>query len=156
MKHYNKYSALQNNKVRYNVLTLSLQTLVLIMTNRQPQKQASAIPTATSTTKPTSKLASNIQTLDDLAELVSYSYMESLNCDPDANEAGVDHIEREVLSGHYVPVNPTPIQDPEYITHSKPFFAELGLVDSMAESAEFMRLFSGDTSQVPEPMSKVG
>ena len=130
------------------------------MTNRQPQKQPSAMPTAkstsTSTIKPTSKPALKIQTLDELAELVSYSYMESLNCDPDANEAGVDHIEREVFSGHYVPVNPTPIQDPEYITHSKPFFAELGLVDSMAESAEFMRLFSGDTSQVPEPMSKVG
>ena len=127
--------------------------------NRQPKKQASAIPTGTSTPKPATKTTastSNIQTLDELAELVSYSYMESLNCDPDANEAGVDHIEREVFSGHYVPVNPTPIQDPEYVTHSKSFFAELGLADSMAESADFMRLFSGDTSQVPKSMSKVG
>jgi uncharacterized protein YdiU (UPF0061 family) len=117
------------------------------------------MPTGTSTptsiTKPT-PAALKIQTLDELAELVSYSYIESLNCDPDGNEAGVDHIEREVFSGHYVPVNPTPIQDPEYVAHSKSFFAELGLADSMAESANFMRLFSGDTSQVPESMSKVG
>jgi uncharacterized protein YdiU (UPF0061 family) len=40
--------------------------------------------------------------------------------------------------------------------HSKNFFHELGFADSMAESADFMRLFSGDLSHVPEPMRKVG
>jgi len=82
--------------------------------------------------------------------------MASLNCDPDATEDGVDHNERQVFSGHYVPVKPTPIKDPEYIAHSKRFFAELGLADSLAESDGFMRLFSGDISQVPEPMRQVG
>ncbi|WP_418135331.1 protein adenylyltransferase SelO [Psychromonas sp. GE-S-Ul-11] len=82
--------------------------------------------------------------------------MDRLNCDPDATENGVDHTERQVFSGHYVPVKPTPIKDPQYVAHSKRFFAELGLADGLAESADFMRLFSGDITQVPEPMRKVG
>ncbi|MEW5008827.1 MAG: protein adenylyltransferase SelO family protein [Cycloclasticus sp.] len=82
--------------------------------------------------------------------------MDTLNCDPDATENGADHAPRQVFSGHYVPVNPTPIKEPEYVAHSKTFFSELGFADSLAESSGFVRLFSGDTSQVPEPMRKVG
>jgi uncharacterized protein YdiU (UPF0061 family) len=82
--------------------------------------------------------------------------MDTLNCDPDATENGVDHAPRQVFTGHYVPVNPTPIQDPEYVAHSKDFFSELGFADSMAESLDFVRMFSGDISQAPEPMRKVG
>jgi uncharacterized protein YdiU (UPF0061 family) len=82
--------------------------------------------------------------------------MDTLNCDPDATADGVDHAPRQVFSGHYVPVNPTPIQDPEYVIHSKEFFRELGFADNMAQTEDFMRMFSGDISQVPEPMRKVG
>jgi len=109
------------------------------MTNRLPQKTSSTL-----------------STLDDLAELANYSLMDTLNCDPDATENGADHAPRQVFTGHYVPVNPTPIKDPEYVAHSKTFFSELGFADSLAESSGFVRLFSGDTSQVPEPMRKVG
>lgn len=97
-----------------------------------------------------------VSTLDDLAKLASYSLMDTLNCDPHATEDGIDHRSRQVFSGHYVPVKPTPIADPEYITHSKSFFSELGFADSLAESADFVRMFSGDITQVPEPMRKVG
>jgi len=102
------------------------------------------------------KTAPGVLTLDDLAKRVNYSFMDTLKCDPDANANGVDHAPRQVFSGHYVTVNPTPIAEPEYIAHSINFFNELGFADSLAESADFMRLFSGDLSQVPEPMSKVG
>ena len=97
-----------------------------------------------------------IFTLNDLAKLANYSLMDTLNRDPDAKEKGTDYEPRQVFSGHYVPVNPTPIDEPEYVAHSKIFFNELGFTDSMAESADFVRLFSGDISQVPEPMRKVG
>ena len=97
-----------------------------------------------------------ICTLDDLAQLANYSLMDTLNCDPDATHDGVDHAPRQVFSGHYVPVNPTPIRDPEYVAHSQHFFRELGLADTLAESDDFMRMFSGDMSQVPEPMRRVG
>jgi len=112
------------------------------MTNRLPQKTASTLST--------------ISTLDDLAKLANYSLMDTLNCDPDATENGVDYAPRQVFTGHYVPVKPTPIQDPEYVAHSKNFFAELGFADSMAASPEFMRMFSGDVSDVPAPLRKLG
>jgi uncharacterized protein YdiU (UPF0061 family) len=97
-----------------------------------------------------------VATLDDLAKLANYSLLDTLNCDPDAQANGADHAPRQVFTGHYVPVNPTPIKDPEYVAHSKNFFHELGFADNMAQSADFVRMFSGDISQVPEPMRKVG
>ncbi|PKH00702.1 YdiU family protein [Paraglaciecola sp. MB-3u-78] len=105
------------------------------------------LPKETSTT---------IVTLDQLAELANYSLMDTLNCDPDAKADGVDHAPRQVFTGHYVPVNPTPIEDPEYVVHSKSFFHELGFADSMATSSDFVRMFSGDISQLPKPMRKIG
>ncbi|MFT5432195.1 MAG: hypothetical protein ACI9OJ_002893, partial [Myxococcota bacterium] len=97
-----------------------------------------------------------VATLDDLAKLANYSLMDTLNCDPDAQANGADHAPRQVFTGHYVPVNPTPIKDPEYVAHGQNFFHELGFADSMAQSADFVRMFSGDLSLVPEPMRKVG
>ena len=102
------------------------------------------------------KITSSVLALDDLAQLANYTLMDTLKCDPDANESGNNHDPRQVFSGHYVPVNPTPIEDPEYVAHSKTFFQELGFADSLAESADFMRVFSGDLSQVPKPMRKLG
>ncbi|AZG73476.1 protein adenylyltransferase SelO [Shewanella livingstonensis] len=97
-----------------------------------------------------------VETVDDLAKLVNYSLMDTLNSDPDATANGDDYAPRQVFSGHYVPVKPTPIENPEYVAHSSSLFAELGFADSMAQSADFMSIFSGDLSNVPEPISKVG
>ncbi|MGR8950176.1 MAG: protein adenylyltransferase SelO [Gammaproteobacteria bacterium] len=110
-----------------------------------------------STTNPIpNEIPPMITTLEDLAALANYSFVDSLNCDPDAKADGEDHAPRQVFSGHYVPVKPTPIKDPMYVTHSKQFFRELGFADTLAESVDFVRLFSGDISQVPEPMRRFG
>ncbi len=106
--------------------------------------------------KETKETSESIKTLNDLAKLADYSLMDTLECDPDSSADGIDHSPRQVFSGHYVPVNPTPIKDPIYIAHSKTFFSELGFADSLAESEDFMRMFSGDTSQVPEPLKSHG
>ncbi len=98
----------------------------------------------------------NIETLNDLASLVDYSLLNTLNADPDADANGANHSTRQVYSGHFVPVTPMPIENPEYVTHSKTFFRELGFSDSMAQSADFIKLFSGDLSNLPHPMRKVG
>lgn len=82
--------------------------------------------------------------------------MDTLNADPDATSNGVDHYPRQVFSGHYVPVSPTPLENPEYVAHSKNLFRELGFADSMAQSTDFMRMFSGDLTNFPEPMRKIG
>lgn len=100
--------------------------------------------------------APTVSTLNDLAQLASYSLLDTLNRDPDAKTDGADHTPRQVFSGHYVTVNPTPIQNPAYITHSKNFFHELGFADSLAQSPEFIKMFSGDTSHVPKPMRTAG
>jgi uncharacterized protein YdiU (UPF0061 family) len=97
-----------------------------------------------------------INTLNDLAQLADYSLMDTLNSDPDAKANGIDHSPRQVFSGHYVPVNPTPIEDPIYIVHSKSFFEELGISETLATSVDFMRMFSGDASQLPEPLRRLG
>ena len=102
------------------------------------------------------KIAPTVLTLNDLAKLANYSLIDTLKCDPDAKANGADHAPRQVFTGHYVPVNPTPINEPEYVAHSKNFFHELGFADIMAESADFVRMFTGDISHVPEPMRKVG
>lgn len=97
-----------------------------------------------------------IEALSDLAKLVDYSLMKTLSSDPESRTNGVDHQPRQVFSGHYVPVNPSPIKNPVYIAHSKNLFSELGFADSLAQSTDFISMFSGDISNVPEPMSKVG
>ena len=95
-----------------------------------------------------------IETLDDLAKLVDYSLVNTLNCDPQGKANGIDHSPRQVFSGHYVLVNPTPIEEPQYIAHSKTFFKELGFADTLAQLPDFISMFSGDTSNVPESMKK--
>lgn len=97
-----------------------------------------------------------INSLNELAKLADYSLTERLNADPDAREDGVEHEPREVFSGHYVPVNPTPIESPTYIAHSKSFFKELGFSDDLATSEDFMKMFSGDSSELPAPLRKAG
>ncbi|WP_421866217.1 protein adenylyltransferase SelO [Motiliproteus sp.] len=97
-----------------------------------------------------------ISTLDGLSKTASYSLMDTLTCDPEGTVDGADHSPRQVFTGHYVPVQPTPIDNPEYIAHSKALFHELGLADSLATSAGFMQMFSGDLSQVPPPLRKLG
>ncbi|WP_438971539.1 protein adenylyltransferase SelO [Methylophaga sp.] len=101
-------------------------------------------------------MSSKIATLEDLAKMTSYSFMDSLNSDPDGTLNGDDHSPRQVFTGHYVPVKPTPIQNPVYVTHSKTFFHELGFADSMANSKDFVQMFSGDLRFVPAPIRKVG
>ena len=95
-----------------------------------------------------------IETLNDLAKLVDYSLVNTLNCDPQGKANGIDHSPRQVFSGHYVLVNPTPIEEPQYIAHSKTFFKELGFADTLAQLPDFISMFSGDTSNVPESMKK--
>lgn len=97
-----------------------------------------------------------VATLNDLAKLVDYSLMNTLDKNPQSTQNGIDHNPRQVFSGHYVPVKPTPIKEPEYIAHSKDLFDELGFDDNLAQTEEFTRMFSGDISNVPEPMSKIG
>jgi uncharacterized protein YdiU (UPF0061 family) len=93
---------------------------------------------------------------EEFAARVDYSLLEALRADPDATADGNDHRPRPVMSGHYVPVTPTPIPNPNYVAHSSSLFAELGLNDGLARDSAFTRLFSGDASVATPPMHPWG
>ena len=95
-------------------------------------------------------------TFAEFAQRADYSLLDALQADPDASADGQDHQPRQVFSGHYVPVTPTPLPDPEYVAHSPAFFKELGLSDVLVHDAPFRRLFSGDISVARAPMRPVG
>ena len=97
-----------------------------------------------------------VKSVLELAQKVSYSLLDSLEPDPQSTESGDDYYPRQVFSGHYVPVKPTPLSEPQYIAHSKTFFEELGFDGELAQSEDFIRLFSGDMSQLPEAMKPHG
>ena len=92
----------------------------------------------------------------EFAQRADYSLLESLHADPQASVDGDDHRPRQVFSGHYVPVTPTAIPDPEYVAHSPTLFSELGLSENLAQDDQFRRLFSGDISVAREPMRPWG
>ncbi|MBD2655468.1 YdiU family protein [Synechocystis sp. FACHB-383] len=98
----------------------------------------------------------SITTFDEFVRLADYSLMDTLNADPDAMGDGDDRRARQVFSGHFVPVTPTPLAEPEYVTHSSTFFKELGLNDRLALDDKFRHIFSGDISVAHEPMRQVG
>ncbi|MEM9772015.1 MAG: protein adenylyltransferase SelO family protein [Cyanobacteria bacterium P01_D01_bin.73] len=95
-------------------------------------------------------------TFDEFVRLADYSLMDTLNADPNATVDGDDHRARQVFSGHFVPVTPTPLAEPEYVAHSSTFFKELGLSDELALDKKFRQVFSGDISAVHEPMRPFG
>lgn len=97
-----------------------------------------------------------IKKLNELAKFADYSLLSTLNSDFSSNEDGQNHFPKEVFNGHYVPVNPTPIKNPIYIAHSKNFFEELGFDDTLATSEDFIKMFSGNTSNLPLPLKKTG
>jgi uncharacterized protein YdiU (UPF0061 family) len=94
--------------------------------------------------------------MDELLTKVDFSFTSRLNADPQARPDGRDHRAREVFSGHYVPVAPTPIAAPEYVSHSRALFGELGLSDELAQEDLFRKIFSGDLSGAPEPFGPTG
>ena len=96
------------------------------------------------------------QVLDALLSRVDFSLTAALAPDPHATRDGRDHRPREVRSGHFVPVAPTPIANPEYVSHSPSLFRELGLPDALAQDVGFRRIFSGDLADAPAPLRPTG
>ena len=95
-------------------------------------------------------------TFAEFAQRADYSLLGSLRADPQASGDGHDHQPRQVFSGHYVPVTPTPLPAPEYVAHSTTLFQDLGLSEALAHDDRFRRLFSGDISVAQGPMRPFG
>ncbi|MEY3964698.1 MAG: hypothetical protein RLZZ106_1953, partial [Cyanobacteriota bacterium] len=114
-----------------------------------PRHLRRSVPTSAPTTALT-------RSFEAFAQQADYSLLEALQADPQASADGHDHQPRQVFSGHYVPVKPTPLPAPEYVAHSPALFAELGLSEALAHDDAFRRLFSGDSSAATGPMRPHG
>ena len=99
---------------------------------------------------------STVNTYEEFINTADYSLMSSLIPNPQAKLGGKDYEPRQVTSGHYVTVSPTPLSEAEYVSHSSTFFDELGLSDKLTQDESFSKLFSGDLCFAQEPMKNVG
>jgi uncharacterized protein YdiU (UPF0061 family) len=95
--------------------------------------------------------SSGITSFHEFIRHADYSYTTNLKPDPASTHDGDDHNAREVCSGHFVPVNPTPLPKPIYITHSCNLFEELGLQEKVIKDQDFIKMFSGDLASINSP-----
>ena len=72
-----------------------------------------------------------------------YSLLQSLSADPEQSNHLPNKTLRQVKSGHYVEVDPTPLPNPCYVIHSRSFFDELNLLESCAKEENFKQFFTG-------------
>ena len=95
--------------------------------------------------------SSGITSFQEFIRHADYSFTTNLKPDPASSHDGDDHHAREVCSGHFVPVNPTPLLKPIYITHSCNLFEELGLQEEVIKDQDFIKMFSGDLASINSP-----
>ena len=89
---------------------------------------------------------------DDLKTFASQrdeSWLEQLNADPEQDKHAPNRSSREVFSGHYVKVRPTPLAEPRLVAYSAAFAKSVGISAEECQSDTFLRFFSGDSSAVP-------
>lgn len=87
--------------------------------------------------------------LECLGRHVHNSWVAQLEPDAEQERHVPNHLAREVSSGHYVFVRPSPLPEPYLVACSPEMAALLGLDEKVCTSERFVRLFSGDTSEVP-------
>jgi uncharacterized protein YdiU (UPF0061 family) len=129
-------------------------TLPITVPTTVPTTGTTASTTTSPAPGPTTEPTTN--TFAAFAQRADYSLLESLQSDPQATGDGHDHRPRQVFSGHYVPVTPTPLPAPELVAYSSSLFEELGLSEALVHDERFLRLFSGDISVASEPMRPYG
>jgi len=83
-------------------------------------------------------------TLGWLFECMHNSWMKDLEPDPEEVKHKPNKTARQVRSGHYVRVWPTPLESPYLVSFSQPMASELGLSKDECLSQRFLKFFSGD------------
>jgi hypothetical protein len=87
--------------------------------------------------------------LDWLASKVDNTFLQDLEADPEQESHAPNKRRREVKSGHYVLVKPTPLPEPSLVSYSKIMARSLGISDEECTSERFARFFSGDIDVIP-------
>ena len=103
---------------------------------------AAAVATAMDQTDGPSVLA--------LAQRADHSWTRHLTPDPETERRAPNRSSREVKSGHFVRVKPTPLRNPRVVMYSKEMVTNLGIAeDDVVGSSRFAKFFSGDADAVP-------
>jgi uncharacterized protein YdiU (UPF0061 family) len=84
-----------------------------------------------------------------LAERLDFSYLRDLRADPEEEQHRPNTSPREVFSGHYVRVAPTPLRAPHLLAVSRELADALGVAPSECASEAFLKVFSGDLAGAP-------
>ncbi len=92
----------------------------------------------------------------DLMQRAHPAFLRNLTPDPEQARHAPNKTARQVKSGHYVEVRPTPLPAPHYVIHSPAFFEALGLADEVASDPAFMQFFTGDLDPGVEAANTVG
>ena len=91
-----------------------------------------------------------------LASQADNSYVAELSPDPESASRSPNKTSREVFSGHYVPVRPTPLPSPRLVIASLEMLRSLGLTQAEASTDRFVRFFSGDATAAPRAPEESG
>ena len=88
--------------------------------------------------------------MDTFASRANHSWIEQLSPDTEQAKHSPNKRMREVFSGHYVLVKPTPLPDPEKVIHSDSMALEFELDEEAINSETFLNFFSGNTDILPQ------
>ena len=89
--------------------------------------------------------------ISSFCESADNSWVRCLTEDPESGANFPNRASREVRSGHFVKVPPTPLRDPFLVLHSEDLASELGLDAEGVSDPRFARFFSGDFDALPFP-----
>ena len=85
-----------------------------------------------------------------LADRADHSWTRHLTPDPETERRAPNRSSREVKSGHFVRVRPTPLRNPRVALYSAAMAANLGISEGdVTSSSRFAAFFSGDADAVP-------
>jgi len=93
--------------------------------------------------------AEALERLNQLATESDQSWLDQLTPDPETDLHVPNTDPREVKSGHFVEVWPTPLADPKMVVHSTEVAEMLGIPEVEVHSESFTAFFSGQRSKVP-------
>eukprot|EP00439_Symbiodinium_sp_Y106_P046551 s5758_g5.t3 len=96
--------------------------------------------------------AESLECLNRLAKESDQSWLDQLSPDPETDLHVPNTDPREVKSGHYVEVWPTPLPDPKLVIYSQEVADMLGIPEDEVRSDSFTAFFSGQRREIPIPL----
>jgi hypothetical protein len=128
---------------------VSCRVLRSCQSHLRPATAAITVTVTAAITMEASQPGDQSTNLDHFGERCNHSWVTQLVPDPGSEAAAPNKTSREVKSGHYVLVMPTPLPDASLVIHSAEMAASLGLSQADCASDKFVQLLSGHVDAIP-------